>query len=95
MKRIWMLILAVVLLAGAFLPAGVSADGEHPITLTITCENVPELEGEGTIPELLFTIRNTSAEDYTLLNAKLTGGYEDREMILTESITVPAGETKE
>ena len=95
MKRIVYFMLAVLLLAGALLPAGVFADGDHPITLTITCENVPELEGDGTIPDLLFTIRNESEADYTLINARLTRGYEDREMLLTEFITVPGGESKE
>ena len=95
MKRILILITLAVMLAGILLPAGTFADGEHPITLEITCDPMPELEGEGTIPDLLFTIRNNSKEDYTLKNAKLSGGFENREMILDETITVLAGATKE
>ena len=94
MKRFWVFLLIAILLSGA-LPVSGFADGEHPITLEITCDPLPELEGDGTIPDLLFTIRNNSDKDYTLTNAKLTGGYEDREMILTESILVLAGATKE
>ncbi len=87
--------IAVLLLAGLVLPARAKAEGEHPITMTITCDPMPELEGEGTIPDLLFTIRNGGAEDYTLNHAKLTGGFEDRELMLDESFTVLAGATKE
>ncbi len=93
-RLIWIMI-GIVLLTGLFAPVGVFADGDHPITLTVTCDPAPELEGEGEIPELLFTIRNESDADYTLTNAKLTGGFEDREMLLDESITVLAGATKE
>jgi hypothetical protein len=96
MKRILLLICtAAILLTGILLPTGVFADGDHPITLTITCDPVPELEGDGTIPSLLFTIRNESDQDYLLENAKLSGGYENREMLLDERITVLAGDKKE
>ncbi|MBR0508267.1 MAG: hypothetical protein IJJ86_06620, partial [Clostridia bacterium] len=87
--------IAILLLAGLLKPAGVVADADHPITMTIVCDPMPELEGEGTIPDLLFTIRNEGAEDYTLNHAKLTGGFEDRELLLDESFTVLAGATKE
>ena len=96
MKRILILMcIAALLLAGWILPAGGFADGAHPITFTVVCDPVPELEGDGTIESLLFTIRNESQTDYTLYNAKLLGGFEDREMILTEEIVVMAGATKE
>ncbi len=96
MKRILLLICtAAILLTGILLPAGVVADGDHPITMTITCDPMPEIEGDGTIPSLLFTIRNESENDYLLENAKLSGGFENREMILDERITVPAGDKKE
>lgn len=96
MKRIrTMLLAAMLLLTGLVLPVGGFADGEHPITLTVSCDPVPELEGDGTIPALLFTIRNESQADYTLEEAKLSGGYEDREMDFGEPITVLAGGTKE
>ena len=83
------------LFAGLTVPASGFADGNHPITLEITCDPMPELEGEGTIPDLHFTIRNESQSDYTLTDGKLSGGFEDREMILDESITVLAGSTRE
>ena len=94
MKRIWIVLIIAALLTG-LLPVGVFADGSHPITLSIACDPMPELEGDGTIPSLLFTIRNESQTDYTLNNAKLNGGYENREMPLTDSILVLAGGTKE
>ena len=96
MKRtlIPILILAL-LIAGLSLPAASTAEDDHPITLTITCDPVPELEGAGTIPDLLFSIRNNGTEDYTLYNAKLSGGYEDETKILTEEITILAGGTRE
>ncbi len=94
--RILVLIAALVFAGGLFPARGVSEEAdEHPIKLEITCDPAPELEGAGTIPDLLFTIRNTSDADYSLTNGKLTGGYENREMILTESILVLAGGTKE
>ena len=88
MKRtlIPILILAL-LIAGLSLPAVSTAEDDHPITLTITCDPVPELEGAGTIPDLLFSIRNNGTEDYTLYNAKLSGGYEDETKILTEEMS--------
>ncbi len=96
MKRILIpILLAALLFAGLSLPAQSAAEDEHPITLTITCDPVPELEGAGTIPDLLFTIRNNSDYDYTLINAKLTGGYENQEMPLTESFAVMAQSTRE
>ena len=96
MKRILILILtAALLFAGLSLPAPGAADGDHPITLSITCDPVPELEGAGTIPDLKFTIRNNSASDYTLSNAKLSGGYENDTRVLPEEITIIAGGTKE
>ena len=97
MKRILLLIcITAVLLAGLMLPAGVFADGDHPIKLTITCDPMPELEGDGTIPVLLFTIRNESEADYILENAKLSGGYENSEMELEETrIEILAGAAKE
>ena len=96
MKRILIpILLAALLFAGLSLPAQSAAEDEHPITLTITCDPVPELEGAGTIPDLLFTIRNNSDYDYTLINAKLTGGYENQEMPLTESFVVMAQSTRE
>ena len=95
-KRIAILICILsILFAGISLPAGGFADGDHPITLTITCDPDPELEEGGTIPDLLFTIHNTGTSDYTLKNATLSGGYEDRELSLDERITVLAGGTKE
>ena len=87
--------IAVLLLAGALTPAGAAAEGDHPITMTITCDPMPELEGAGTIPDLLFTLRNNGEQDYTLSHAKLLGGYEDVELLLDESVTVLAGATKE
>ncbi len=96
MKRILLYtVIAALLLAGLVLPAGAAADGNHPITLTITCDPVPELEKAGTIPDLLFTIRNESEADYTLTDAVLSGGYEDSERDFEEPITVPAGGTRE
>jgi len=94
LKRIVSFI-CVLLLAALLLPAGGFADGNHPITLTVVCDPEPELEGEGTIETLLFTIRNTGNEDYTLEKAKLSGGFEDRTLSLDERITVLAGDTKE
>ena len=87
--------ICVLLLAALLLPAGGFADGEHPITLTVVCDPEPELEGAGTIPTLLFTIRNTGEQDYTLENAKLSGGFEERTLTLDGRITVLAGDTKE
>ena len=95
MKRILIFFCVVALLAGLCLPARGAAEDDHPITLSITCDPEPELEGDGVIPDLLFTIRNTGDTDYTLENAKLIGGYENIERVLTESITVLAGGTKE
>ncbi len=96
MKRIACMALALALLmAGLVLPVPASADDAHPITLTVACDPAPELEGDGTIPELLFTIRNESQSDYTLEKAKLSGGFEEIEMTLDESITVLAGGTRE
>ena len=97
MKRILLLICtAAILLTGILVPAGVFADGDHPIKLTITCDPVPELEGDGTIPTLLFTIRNESESNYILENAKLSGGYENQEMELEEPrIEILAGASKE
>jgi hypothetical protein len=88
--------LALALLAaGLVFAVSASADDAHPITLTVACDPAPELEGDGTIPELLFTIRNESQSDYTLEKPKLSGGYENVEMPLGDSITVLAGGTKE
>ena len=96
MKRIFWFILTAALLLTACLPAAFcAADGEHPITLTVTCEEPPELEGEGEIPDLLFTIRNDSQTDYTMTDAVLSGGYADKEMEIDDTITVPAGGTRE
>lgn len=96
MKRILILILTGALLfAGLSLPAPGAADGDHPITLSITCDPVPELECAGTIPDLLFTIRNNGAADYTLSNATLSGGYENDTKVLPDEITIIAGSTKE
>ncbi len=95
MKRFVIFFCAVALLAGLCLSAPAAAEEDHPITLTVTCDPEPELEGDGVIPNLLFTIRNTGDTDYTLENAVLTGGYENAERILTETITVLAGGTKE
>ncbi len=97
MKRIVsMILLAALLFTGLSFPANSAAESDHPITLTITCDPAPELEGEGTIPDLLFTIRNTGSEDYTLYDAKLFGGYEDDEKdIGGDSFTVLAGSSKE
>ncbi len=94
-KRLLLICIAVLLLAGVVPPAGVFADAGHPISMTIQIETDPELETAGTIPDLLFTIRNNGAEDYTLEHATLSGGYEDRTLTLDESITVLAGGTKE
>ena len=97
MKRIPILILCfALLLAGLSLPAVSVAEDDHPITLTITCDPVPELEGAGTIPDMLFTMRNTGTEDYTMYNVKLSGGYEnDQKEISDDSVTILAGGTKE
>ena len=97
MKRIVsMILLATLLFTGLSFPANSAAESDHPITLTITCDPAPELEGEGTIPDLLFTIRNAGSEDYTLYDAKLFGGYEDDEKdIGGDSFTVLAGSSKE
>ena len=94
LKRI-MSFICILLLAALVLPAGGFAEGNHPITLTVVCDPEPELEGAGTIETLLFTIRNTGDADYTLENAKLSGGFEDRTLSLDERITVLAGATKE
>ncbi|MBR6039972.1 MAG: hypothetical protein IKP38_05800, partial [Clostridia bacterium] len=97
MKRIVsMILLFALLFTGLSFPAQSVADSDHPITLTITCDPAPELEGEGTIPDLLFTIRNTGSEDYTLYDAKLFGGFEDDEKDIGDSsFTVLAGSSKE
>ena len=97
MKRIVsMILLFALLFTGLSFPAQSVADSDHPITLTITCDPAPELEGEGTIPDLLFTIRNTGSEDYTLHDAKLFGGFEDDEKDIGDSsFTVLAGSSKE
>jgi len=96
MKRIVILILlAALLMTGLSFPAHSTAESDHPITLTITCDPMPEIEDEGTIPELLFTIRNTGEEEYTLCDAKLSGGFEKREMTFNEDIVIPAGGSKE
>ena len=94
-RRLIFICIAVLLLAGVWTPAGVAADTDHPIVMTILCDPDPELETGGTIPDLLFTIRNNGAEDYTLDHAILTGGYEDRTLKLDEHITVLSGGTKE
>ena len=94
-RRLILICIAVLLLAGVWTPAGVAADADHPIVMTILCDPDPELEIGGTIPDLLFTIRNTGKTDYTLEHATLSGGFEDRTLILDESITVLAGGTKE
>ena len=97
MKRIVsMILLAALLITGLSFPAESRAESDHPITLTITCDPTPELEGEGTIPDLLFTIRNTGKEDYTLYDAKLFGGYEDDEKeIGGDAFSILAGSSKE
>ena len=97
MKRIVsMILLFALFLTGLSFPANSVAESDHPITLTITCDPAPELEGEGTIDDLLFTIRNTGSEDYTLYGAKLFGGYEnDEKDIGGDSFTVLAGSSKE
>ncbi len=94
-RRLILICIAVLLLAGVWTPTGVAADADHPIVMTILCDPDPELETGGTIPDLLFTIRNTGKTDYTLEHATLSGGFEDRTLILDESITVLAGGTKE
>ena len=97
MKRIvtWIL-LAALFWTGLSFPAESRAESDHPITLTIKCDPAPELEGAGTIPDLLFTIRNTGDEDYTIFNAKLSGGFEnDRKEISDTEVTVLAGGSKE
>ncbi len=95
-RRIAILIcILALLLAGTIVPAGGFADGEHPITLSITVDPMPELEGEGTVPDMLFTIFNDSASDYTMYNAKLSGGYDDVERPLDEKIEVLAGGKRE
>ena len=65
-RRLIFICIAVLLLAGVWTPAGVAADTDHPIVMTILCDPDPELETGWTIPDLLFTIRNNGAEDYTL-----------------------------
>ena len=97
MKRTLLLIcITVILLAVIPLPAGGFADGDHPITMTVTVDPDPELEEGGTVPDLLFTIRNNGTSDYTLEDATLTGGFEEQELTLDEHrITVLAGGTKE
>ncbi len=95
-RRIVILIcILALLLPASIVPAGGFAEGEHPITLSITVDPMPELEGEGTVPDMLFTIFNDSESDYTLYNAKLSGGYEDVERALDEKIEVLAGGKRE
>ena len=94
-RKLLLICISILLFAGVWIPAGVFADADHPITMTIQCDPDPELETGGTIPDLLFTIRNNGKEDYTLDFATLTGGYEDRTLVLDEHITVLAGGTKE
>ena len=97
MKKRFVIVICILglLLASFVSLAGGFADGDHPITMTVVCDPDPELEEGGTIPDLLFTIRNTGTTDYTLENAMLSGGYEDRTLTLDEDITVLAGGTKE
>lgn len=94
-RRMLLICIAALLLAGVWTPAGVFADADHPISMTILIDPDPELMGDGTIPDMLFTIRNSGSEDYTLDHAELSGGYEDRVLTLDEHITVLAGGTKE
>ena len=95
-KKLLLICIAVCLLIGVISPVGGVADDKHPITMTITVDPDPELEEGGTIPDLLFTIRNTGSTDYTLEDATLSGGYENRELTLEDSrITVLADGTKE
>ena len=65
-RKLLLICIAILLLAGVTPFAGSFADGDHPIVLLIQCETDPELETDGVIPDLLFTIRNTGTEDYTL-----------------------------
>ena len=94
-RRLLLIFIAILLFAGVIPTAGVFADTDHPIILSIQTEEEPELETAGTIPDLLFTIRNTGDTDYTLEHAELSGGFEDRILKLDEEITVLAGGTKE
>ncbi len=95
-RRIVILIfIAALLFAGFSIPADGFADNVHPITLTITVDPDPELEREGYVPDMLFTISNESETDYTLSNAKLSGGYDGVERELDEIITVLAGGKRE
>ncbi len=94
-RRLILICIAFLLLAGVRPIAGVFADADHPITMFIQIENDPELESGGTVPDMLFTIRNSGTEDYTLEHAVLSGGYENRTLTLDDKIVVPAGGTKE
>lgn len=94
-RRLILICIAILLLAGVQPVAGVFADADHPITMFIQIEPDPELETGGTVPDMLFTIRNSGKEDYTLEHAVLSGGYEDRTLNLDAEITVLAGGTKE
>ena len=95
-KRFWILIFtAVIALSGLVRPVGGFAEDEHPITLSITCDPMPELEGEGVVPEMKFTIRNSSDADYMLLNAELSQGYEDIPLPLGGDVLVPADGMRE
>lgn len=94
MKRRFAWFLIALLLANVF--ASVSfATGEHPISLSILADPNCELETEGTVPFLTFTIRNHSDASYTLKNATLSLGYESKTYSLDSAITVEAGGTKE
>ena len=64
-RRLLLICIAILLFAGVIPTAGVFADTDHPIILSIQTEEEPELETAGTIPDLLFTIRNTGDTDYT------------------------------
>ncbi len=97
MKRWTAYILIGLLLAGTFGWIGpfAAAQTEHPITLTITPDPAAELEGDGTVSYLTFTLHNSSAKAYTLYSAKLTGGYENETLVLDDAIVVLGGENRE
>ncbi len=96
LRRSFLICIMILLLMGVLPAMSVVADGNHPITMTVVCDPDPELTGDGVIPELLFTIRNTSTTDYTLEHAALSGGYADETLLLDEEqITVLAGGTRE
>lgn len=96
MKRIGVILLLVITLS-AVLTGGavVHAQNDTPITMTIEPDPDCQLTEAGEMSFLRFTLKNESAESYTMKRAVLSGELLPQALAFEEDIVIEGNEVKE